>query len=217
MTAPLTARTRAMAMPAPVQSLSTTAGLQDVVPLGLAAARRARDILANVACVVAFELLCACQAADARGPEGLSAATRPLYERVRELARCLDLDVTITDCVEALAEALLDGTLTDAPLTDTVLPDTALTDTALTDATLTDTALTDTAGAELPAPPGYQAAGSWCAGGVGAPPFCYPSLLLRGGRPGGAGARWRRRWCSRSRPRLAGRAARSGRRRRRGR
>ena len=107
MTASLTAETRAKAMPMSIQSLSSTADFQDIVSFGFVAARRAREVLDNVAHVVAFELLCACQAVDIRGTEGLSPATRRLYERTRELVPYLDHDVTITDYVEALAERLL--------------------------------------------------------------------------------------------------------------
>jgi phenylalanine aminomutase (D-beta-phenylalanine forming) len=107
MTASLTAETRAMAMPMSIQSLSTTGDFQDIVSFGFVAARRAREVLTNVAHVVAFELLCACQAVDIRGTEGLSAATRRLYEQAREVVPYLDRDVTITDYVEELAERLL--------------------------------------------------------------------------------------------------------------
>ncbi|WP_367140676.1 MULTISPECIES: phenylalanine aminomutase (D-beta-phenylalanine forming) [Streptomyces] len=107
MTASLTAETRAMAMPMSIQSLSTTADFQDIVSFGFVAARRAREVLDNVAHVVAFELLCACQAVDIRGSEGLSSATRALYERTRELVPYLDHDITTTEYVEELAGRLL--------------------------------------------------------------------------------------------------------------
>lgn len=107
MTASLTAETRAKAMPMSIQSLSSTADFQDIVSFGFVAARRAREVLDNVAHVVAFELLCACQAVDIRGTQGLSAATRRLYEQTREVVPYLDRDVSITDYVEELADRLL--------------------------------------------------------------------------------------------------------------
>lgn len=106
MTASLTAETRAMAMPMSIQSLTSTGDFQDIVSFGFVAARRAREVLNNVAYVVAFELLCACQAVDIRGTEGLSPATRRLYEQTREVVPYLDRDVTITDYVEELAQRL---------------------------------------------------------------------------------------------------------------
>ncbi|WAU82284.1 phenylalanine aminomutase (D-beta-phenylalanine forming) [Streptomyces sp. Qhu-G9] len=107
MTASLTAETRAKSMPISIQSLSSTGDFQDIVSFGFVAARRAREVLDNVAYVVAFELLCACQAVDIRGTDGLSPATRRLYEQTRELVPYLDHDVTITDYVETLAQRLL--------------------------------------------------------------------------------------------------------------
>lgn len=107
MTASLTAETRTLAMPMSVQSLTSTADFQDIVSFGFVAARRAREVLSNVANVVAFELLCACQAADIRGAAGLSPATRKLYEQTRELVPYLDHDITVTDYVESIAQHLL--------------------------------------------------------------------------------------------------------------
>ncbi|WP_055697668.1 phenylalanine aminomutase (D-beta-phenylalanine forming) [Streptomyces silaceus] len=107
MTASLTAETRALTVPMSIQSLTTTADFQDIVSFGFVAARRAREVLTNTAYVVAFELLCACQAVDIRGADGLSSWTRPLYERTRKIVPFLDRDETITDYVEALAADLL--------------------------------------------------------------------------------------------------------------
>lgn len=107
MTASLTAETRAKCMPMSIQSLTSTGDFQDIVSFGFVAARRAAEVLENVAYVVAFELLCAAQAVDIRGTEGLSPATRRLYEATREVVPYLDHDVTITEYVEELAKRLL--------------------------------------------------------------------------------------------------------------
>ncbi|MGC5016683.1 phenylalanine aminomutase (D-beta-phenylalanine forming) [Streptosporangium sp. DT93] len=108
MTASVTAETRTLTIPMSVQSLSTTGDFQDIVSFGFVAARRAREVLTNASLVVAFELLCACQAVDIRGSEGLSTATRRLYDRTRQIVPYLDRDITITDYVEAIAADLLD-------------------------------------------------------------------------------------------------------------
>jgi len=107
MTASLTAENRSLAMPVSIQSLTTTADFQDIVSFGFVAARRARDVLINTKYVVAFELMCACQAVDIRGVEGVSPKTLPLYESVRKLVPFLDEDVTITDYVEAIRQECL--------------------------------------------------------------------------------------------------------------
>ncbi|MBF6330402.1 phenylalanine aminomutase (D-beta-phenylalanine forming) [Nocardia transvalensis] len=111
MTASVTAETRATSVPMSVQSLTATGDFQDIVSLGLVAARRANEALVNAAYVVAFELLCACQAVDIRGSDGLSSATRTLYERVRRIVPFLELDVPLTDYLEALAAELLTPTV----------------------------------------------------------------------------------------------------------
>lgn len=116
MTASVTAETRATSVPMSVQSLTATGDFQDIVSLGLIAARRAREVLTNASYVIAFELLCACQAVDIRGVDGLSSATRPLYERARRIVPFLDRDASLTDYLEALAADLL------APVDD-VVPD----------------------------------------------------------------------------------------------
>ncbi len=107
MTASLTAENRARATPMSIQSLTSTGDFQDIVSFGFVAARRAREVLTNTTYVLAFELLCACQAVDIRGTEGLSSATRELYERTRELVPYLDRDMTLTDYVEAIATEIL--------------------------------------------------------------------------------------------------------------
>jgi histidine ammonia-lyase len=107
MTASVTAETRAMAVPMSIQSLTSTADFQDIVSFGFVAARRAREVLTNASYVVAFELLCACQAVDIRGAEGLSANTRKLYERTRALVPFLDRDMTMTDYLEAITREIL--------------------------------------------------------------------------------------------------------------
>ncbi|WP_194837654.1 phenylalanine aminomutase (D-beta-phenylalanine forming) [Nocardia sp. XZ_19_369] len=107
MTASVTAETRALTVPISIQSLTTTADFQDIVSFGFVGARRAREILRNTAYVIAFELLCACQAADIRGADGLSSWTRPLYDRVRRIVPYLDRDITLTDHLETITDFLL--------------------------------------------------------------------------------------------------------------
>ncbi|NEY31635.1 phenylalanine aminomutase (D-beta-phenylalanine forming) [Streptomyces sp. PRKS01-65] len=106
MTASVTAETRTLTVPMSVQSLSTTGDFQDIVSFGFVAARRAREVVANAAYVVAFELLCACQAVDIRGADKLSSFTRPLYERTRAVVPFLDRDETLTPYLERLAADL---------------------------------------------------------------------------------------------------------------
>lgn len=105
----LTAENRSLAVPVSIQTLPSTGGFQDVVSFGLVAARRCREILGNARYVAAFELLCACQAADIRGSQLLSPSGRSLYDWTRRRVPYLDHDTVLTDYLEALASGLTES------------------------------------------------------------------------------------------------------------
>ncbi len=108
----VTAEIRSMCVPVSIQTLTSTADFQDHVSLGLVAARRARDILHNAYFVLAFELICACQAADIRGVERLSSPTATVHKIVRHAIPYLDHDEPMTDLIEEAAHILASGRLT---------------------------------------------------------------------------------------------------------
>lgn len=110
----LTAEIRQMSNPMSVQTLASTGDFQDHVSFGFVAARRTRDIIRNASYILAYELMCACQAADIRGVDELSSATRKLHSIVREIVPYLDHDEPVTDHVEALADQLLNGRVLEA-------------------------------------------------------------------------------------------------------
>jgi histidine ammonia-lyase len=114
MSTSLTAENRGLCTPVSVQTLPSTGDFQDIVSLGFVAARRVRTLLRNTKYVVAFELLCACQAADLRDARRLSAAGRLLYEATRQIVPYLDHDIVLTDYLEALTRELLDGRISRA-------------------------------------------------------------------------------------------------------
>ncbi len=105
----LTAEVRQMCMPMSIQTLPSTGDFQDHVSFGMVAARRTRDILDNARHILAYELMCACQAADLRGIDELSSATRALYDMVREHVPYLDHDEPLTDHLETLAAMFASG------------------------------------------------------------------------------------------------------------
>ncbi len=105
----LTAEIRQMCTPVSIQSLPSTGDFQDHVSFGLVATRRTRDILKNSAYILAYELICACQAADLRGVDQLSSATRKMHALVREKVPYLDFDIPLTDYLETIAEMYLTG------------------------------------------------------------------------------------------------------------
>ncbi len=99
----LTAENRSLCHPVSIQSLTSTGDFQDIVSLGLVAARRAKELYDNTVYVIAFELLCGIEAADIRGHHLLSSATRCVFDCVREIVPSLTSDQCLTDHLEALA------------------------------------------------------------------------------------------------------------------
>ncbi len=109
MTTSLVAENRTLAMPASIQSITSTADFQDIVSFGLIAARKARKIVENTNHILSFELMCAAQAADLRGIKLLSPAGKIMYEAVRETLPYLDYDMVYIDHLEALKARIESG------------------------------------------------------------------------------------------------------------
>jgi histidine ammonia-lyase len=92
--ASLVAESRALAHPASIGSIPTDANQEDFVPMGMAAAFKARRILANGQRVVAAEFLCAAQGLEFLLPLRPGQGVLRLFRRIREMP----------DAVTALAE-----------------------------------------------------------------------------------------------------------------
>jgi histidine ammonia-lyase len=120
--ASLVSENKVLAHPASVDSIPTSANVEDHVSMGTIAARKAASILRNVENVLAIELLCAGQALDFRQKAGMwppgkgtLAAREALREKVlfvaedRELhdlvAHCRDL-ITTGDLVKAVESTI---------------------------------------------------------------------------------------------------------------
>ena len=104
--ASLVAECRVLAAPASVQSIPTDANQEDFVPMGMAAAVKARRILANARRVVAAELLCAVQGLEFLKPLKPGRGVQGVYRWVRARIPPLEHDRTITPDLERLATAL---------------------------------------------------------------------------------------------------------------
>jgi histidine ammonia-lyase len=107
----LTAENRSLCHPVSTQSLTSTGDFQDIVSMGLIAARRVREIYENTVYILSFELLCGAQAAEIRNAELLSIATRRVFSVVREIVPYLAEDVCLTDYLEKLAQLIKSGSL----------------------------------------------------------------------------------------------------------
>ena len=111
--ASLVAESRAIAMPASIGSIPTDANQEDFVPMGMAAAWKARRILANARRVVAAEFLCGAQGLEylkPLAPGGGGPALRPGPGATPPVSP-LGADRPPTPDLERLARALADGEL----------------------------------------------------------------------------------------------------------
>ncbi|MBX3024341.1 aromatic amino acid lyase [bacterium] len=97
-----------LAAPASVRSLPTNANNQDMVPMGMLAARHALRVLDGARQLVAIEMLCAAQALDLRGAERAGAGTRAAHAAIRAVAAPLLEDRGLRPDVEALVALIED-------------------------------------------------------------------------------------------------------------
>jgi MIO-dependent L-tyrosine 2,3-aminomutase len=96
--------------PASTQSVPSNGDNQDVVSMGLIAARNARRVVRNNNWILALEYLAAAQAVDlAKRYDALSPVGRTTYDRVRALVPTLDRDRYVADDIGAVADALSRG------------------------------------------------------------------------------------------------------------
>lgn len=112
--AALVAESRSIAMPASIGSIPTDANQEDFVPMGMAAAYKARRILANAQRVVAAELLCGVQGLELLRPLKPGRGVADLAARIRSLdppVRILDEDRPPAPDLERLAAAIAAGEL----------------------------------------------------------------------------------------------------------
>ena len=98
----LTAENRSLCHPVSTQTLTSTGDFQDIVSMGLIAARRADEIYENTCQIVACEALLAAQAIDIRGSHLISNKTKATYELIRDCVPYLDEDVPLTEHLEKI-------------------------------------------------------------------------------------------------------------------
>ncbi|GAA2053522.1 histidine ammonia-lyase [Catenulispora yoronensis] len=93
--------------PASTQSVPSNGDNQDIVSMGLIAARNARRVLRNNQYILAVEYLAAASAVDVSDRyRGLSPAGKATYDAVRSLVPRLDSDRYMGDDIETVAAAL---------------------------------------------------------------------------------------------------------------
>lgn len=106
--AALVSENKTQCFPASVDSIAVDT-TEDHVSMGSVAARKAAQVIANTAGVLALELVCACQALEFRGVAEASPAARAVHALVREDVAPLDRDRGLHAEVETLGERILEG------------------------------------------------------------------------------------------------------------
>ena len=106
--AALASENKSLAHPASVDSLPTSANLEDHVSMATFAARRLHTMLDNTAAVVGIEWLCAAQALEFHRPLRSSAAIEALLARLRARVARLEVDRLMAPDIAA-ATALVEA------------------------------------------------------------------------------------------------------------
>ena len=105
----LVAECRTLCNPASVQSIPSNGENQDVVSMGLVAARKARDIKERIEYILTVELLAACEAVEVRGAEKLGSVSKMVYNSVRAQVPAYDTDRPMTKDFEQIKKSLHEG------------------------------------------------------------------------------------------------------------
>jgi histidine ammonia-lyase len=112
--ASLVSENKVLCHPASVDSIPTSAGQEDHVSMGNAAGLKAWQVLANCERALAIELLAGAQAVEFLAPLEPGAGVRAVRAAVRELSPRLRDDRPLGPDIEAVADAIRDGSLVAA-------------------------------------------------------------------------------------------------------
>ena len=109
--AALVSENKVLCHPASVDSIPTSAGQEDHVSMGNAAALKALQVLANAERALAIELLAGAQAVEFLAPLEPGPGVRATHDAVRELSERLRADRSLADDIERVAAAVRDGSI----------------------------------------------------------------------------------------------------------
>ena len=98
-----------LAHPASIDSIPTSAGMEDFVSMGVTSAHKLRQILEEARQVVAIELLCAAQMLEFRKPLTPGLGVQHAYERVRAYVPKIERDRVLAPDIALLAEKVQEG------------------------------------------------------------------------------------------------------------
>jgi len=118
-TAALATENKVLAHPASVDTIPTSANVEDHVSMGATAALQTRQIIANVERILAIELMAAAQGIDFRkeklGAQArLGQGTAPAYNLIRQYVPFLEKDAIMYPYLEAVRNLVAGGNLAQA-------------------------------------------------------------------------------------------------------
>lgn len=100
---------KVLSHPATVDTIPTDGNREDVVPMSMGAAWKARRVVDNVRNVLAIELMCAAQALDCRLPLKPGKKLVDAHAAVRKLVPALGQDRVLSPDIEALSNAIAEN------------------------------------------------------------------------------------------------------------
>ncbi len=107
--ASITSECKVLSHPASVDTIPTDGNKEDVVPMAMGAAWKARRVLQNVQHVLAIEIMCGAQGIDFRRPLTPGIGVRKAHQAARALVSTLERDRVLSGDIETLAAAIASG------------------------------------------------------------------------------------------------------------
>jgi histidine ammonia-lyase len=97
---------KVLAHPASIDSIPTSAGMEDFVSMGVTSAHKVRQIVEHAQQVIAIEILCAAQMLDFRKPLKPGAGVQKAYELVRSYVSKLENDRVLAPDIAKITEVV---------------------------------------------------------------------------------------------------------------
>jgi histidine ammonia-lyase len=118
--AALCSENKILAHPAAVDTIPSSANVEDHVSMGATSALKLRQVVENLEYIVAIELFCAAQGIEFRkkalGPDtNLGHGTRRIYERIRELVPFIEHDTYMKVPLEHVRDIIRELELSEIP------------------------------------------------------------------------------------------------------
>ena len=104
--AALASECKVLSHPASVDTIPTDGSKEDVVPMAMGAAWKARRVLRNLENILAIELMCGAQGIDFRAPLTPGRGVRTAHERVRAIVPHLESDRVLSADISAVMAAV---------------------------------------------------------------------------------------------------------------